>query len=78
MTCTKRYACDLCRDEIREAADGIGVRWSSGNVISHTFLTDSERHLCNRCIEGLAAMIPGLDSNKEMFRRLASMEDRVP
>lgn len=32
MTCQKRYACDLCRSEIPEPTDGIGIRWDSGNA----------------------------------------------
>jgi len=78
MTCAKRYTCDLCRDEIRDATDGIGIRWNSGNVISYTFISDSEHHLCNRCIEGLAAMFPTLERSKEVFRSLDSIVGRKP
>ena len=70
MTCTKRYACDLCRDEMREATDGIGLRWASGNNIRHVFWADSEHHLCNRCIEGLRAMFVEIDKTREMYREL--------
>ena len=70
MTCTKRYACDLCREEMREATDGIGIRWAAGSVINATFYTNSEHHLCNRCIEGLRGMFEQLAKDREMYREL--------
>jgi len=70
MTCTKRYACDLCRDEMREAIDGIGIRWEAGNGIKAVFYANSEHHLCNRCIEGLRGMFEQLAKDREMYREL--------
>jgi hypothetical protein len=70
MTSVKRYACDLCKDEIREPTDGIGIRWHTDNAIRHVFLTDSEHHLCNRCIEGLRVMFQEIAATQEMYRKL--------
>jgi hypothetical protein len=61
MTCKKSYSCDLCRDEIREPTDGIGIRWNSGNHITKMVIWDSEHHLCNRCIEALRTMFADID-----------------
>jgi len=74
MSCQKRYTCDLCRDEIREATDGIGIRWNSGNAITHVFISDSEHHLCNRCIEGLQAMFAEIAKTAAMYRKLDADE----
>ena len=69
MTCQKRYTCNLCRDEIHELTEGIGIRWNSGNHISNVILPDAETHLCNRCIEGLSDMFAAIVKDQEMYQR---------
>ena len=61
MTCTKRYTCDLCRDDIKTPVDGIGIRWQSGGKIARVHVIESEHHLCNECVAGLRAMLAAMD-----------------
>ena len=75
MTCTKRYACDLCRDDLRTDTDGIGIKWEARDKIAHVFWANSEHHLCNRCLAGLRKMLAGLDRMTEMYRKLDAPEE---
>ena len=61
MTCTKRYACDLCRDDIKTPVDGIGIHWQSGGKIVRVHVIESEHHLCNGCVAALRVMFDAMD-----------------
>ncbi len=76
MTCTKRFACDLCRDSIADASGGIGVKWNSATKITAIYLHDSEHHICSNCVLGLREMFADLGRMEKIRTDLALEEER--
>jgi hypothetical protein len=57
------FRCNFCREQIKDADSGIGVRWAGTREDEHLTvvpLHDSESHLCECCLRA----IQGIDWQK--------------
>jgi len=53
MTTTRRYYCNVCRDEVNDST-GIGFLFKSGNTeFQEGNVASGENHLCYKCIRAI-------------------------
>lgn len=54
MTTERKYFCNVCRDEITMAKDGVGFLFKSGDTEFESGpLNKCENHLCMKCINAI-------------------------
>jgi hypothetical protein len=73
MTVNREFSCDICQDRIPDHNGGIGIKYTGPDVMRSTMISDSERHLCNRCCQCLKDMFGDLDA--EAADRVARSAD---
>lgn len=71
MSLRKHYSCDLCGTSITDA-DGVGIIHMAAGDIRAVWLhkEGAGRHLCNRCVKGLRAMLSDLDRTASIHAEL--------
>lgn len=72
MTTQKIYSCNLCDMPIDPAAlPGTGIIFGARNSIRFSTLAEAENHICNACLDALAAA-------RSAVRDLAPKPEFVP
>lgn len=56
MVTQRNYSCNLCHETVAEGS-GIGIRWTGFQTIEITIISQSENHICQKCINSLQAAL---------------------
>lgn len=67
MTCSRQFKCDICRLEIKDASQGIGIRFASMNTAKAVYLHDAETHLCHVCVGAFRKMLADMDETAAIY-----------